>query len=306
MSRGGSRRGAERGEHAQAGPDGWSVAGGSQPRPPTKAGDLSNFGKISKTASMTFGPSSVFNLNKKEGKREPTISRTANMFSMLSQNPELASEVQAPKSSRPPSRKPSMDLGPGGAPDMQAAVPARKKLVLQPRTLPRPDEKTDETPVASVAGSDDEGGDGSTQAEGPTMPEAHALRLISEDIKELMSVRNVDEAEDYFIKLPGEHRHLLVDKLLMHALEAKEHDVDLVAKVFSRAASKDLCSPAAFEKGFAPAAEMIDDIAIDAPKAFGFFVKLIQGAGLDKDEERRTRLASKSMDSDRMLQLLTS
>jgi len=307
MSRGGSRRGAERSD-SQIGPDGWAVAGGSsQPRPPPKAGDLSNFGKISKTASasMTFGPSSVFT-NKEKGKRDSTISRGGNMFSMLSQNPELANEIQVPssKSSRPPSRKPSIDLGSGGAPDILATPSVRRKLILQPRTVPKPDD----TPAASAAGSEDEGADGASQGapEGSSISEEQALKQIDEDIKELMSIRNVDEAEEYFIKLPVEHRHRLVDKLVMQALEAKESFVELVAKVFDRASSKNLCSPATFEEGFMPAAEMIDDIAIDAPKAFNFFVKLLQGARLDKDEERRERLASKSLDSDKMLQLLTS
>lgn len=306
MSRGGSRRGGDRGE-AQVGPDGWAVAGGSQPRPPAKAGDLSQFGKISKTGSgpINFGPSGVF-ANKEKGKRESSsLSRGGNMFSMLSQNPELASEVLPPatKGSRPPSRKPSVDLGAGGIPE-PTAPPTRRKLVLQPRTVP----KAEETPAASVAGSEDEGGDSapSVAPASSSMTEEQALKLIDEDIKELMSIRNVDEAEEYFAKLPVEHRHRLVDKLVMHGLEAKEDTVNLIASVFTRCVAKNLCSAATFEEGFTPAAEIIDDIAIDAPKAFAFFVKLMQGAALDKDEERRTRLAGKSIDSDKMLQMLTS
>ena len=93
MSRGGSRRGGDRNDFSnsqQVGPDGWAVAGSGSglPRPPPKAGDLSNFGKISKTQPMTFEPSSVFAGKKGvfENKRK-TISRTnssSNMFSMLS------------------------------------------------------------------------------------------------------------------------------------------------------------------------------------------------------------------------------
>ncbi|KAF8161290.1 armadillo-type protein [Crassisporium funariophilum] len=87
MSRGGSRRGGERGgDFAQVGPNGWAFAGSGSgaPRPPPKAGDLSNFGKISK---VTFGPSCVFAGKKGgvEGKRE-SVSGTnskSNMFSML-------------------------------------------------------------------------------------------------------------------------------------------------------------------------------------------------------------------------------
>ena len=79
MSRGGSRRGMDRGEHSQVGPDGWAVAGSSAPRPQSKAGDLSNFGNISKTtsSSMAFKPGSVFaSGNKSDKKRDSTISRT--------------------------------------------------------------------------------------------------------------------------------------------------------------------------------------------------------------------------------------
>lgn len=82
MSRGGSRRGVDRGDPTQIGPDGWAVASGPS-RPANKAGDLSNFGKISKGGAMTFGPTSVF--NKKDGKHDSSsFSRTnSNSFLML-------------------------------------------------------------------------------------------------------------------------------------------------------------------------------------------------------------------------------
>ena len=87
MSRGGSRRGGERGDHPQVGPDGWAVAGGPASRPATKAGDLSKFGKIDKSAPMTFGPSSVFQKGDKSKSRESTIRQgSTNMFSMLTIN----------------------------------------------------------------------------------------------------------------------------------------------------------------------------------------------------------------------------
>lgn len=257
--------------------DGWAVTNVSQPHPAGIPRDLSNFGKISKTASMTFGSITV--CKDKEGKRDSTLPHGI-MLSMLSQNPELANDVHPTpaNSSRPPGRKTSVDLGPGGARVVAAAPPVRRELVFQPETLKG----------------------------ARAMSEEQALKQIDEDVKELMSVRNVDEAEEYFVKLPVGHRHRLVDKLVMHSLEAKEDVVELVASVFARAVDQNLCSAAIFEDGFTPAAEMIDDIAIDTPKAFGFLVKLLQAAGLDKEEERHTRLASKSIDSDKMLQLLTS
>ena len=94
MFRGGSRRGGDRSEFnnaQQVGPDGWAVAGSGSgppgPRPLPKAGDLSNFGKISKTQPMTFGPGSVFAGKKNAESKRESISRTnssSNMFSMLS------------------------------------------------------------------------------------------------------------------------------------------------------------------------------------------------------------------------------
>ena len=78
-----------------------------------------------------------------------------------------------------------------------------------------------------------------------------------------------------------------------------------MADLFDRAYSRNLCSPASFEEGFAQTAEILDDIVIDAPKALDLFAIMLKGAHLHEDEERRTRLASKSMDSDKLVDLLT-
>lgn len=108
MSRGGSRRGGDRNEYPQVGPDGWAVAGGNSgpPRPPPKAGDLSNFGKISKgSGPMTFGPSSVFAGKKDAENKRESISRTSsssNMFSMLSSQANEAADA-TPKGNAHPS-----------------------------------------------------------------------------------------------------------------------------------------------------------------------------------------------------------
>ncbi|TBU40170.1 hypothetical protein BD309DRAFT_1003254 [Dichomitus squalens] len=302
MSRGGSRRGGDRGEHAQIGPDGWAVAGGPAARPPPKAGDLSKFGKIDKSAPMTFGPSSVFQKGDKSKSRESTIRQgSTNMFSMLSGNPEIAAEVTSAKSSRPPSRKSSIDLGSGGAPE--GAAPQRRKLQLLPRSVPL-ENKSESTPAASTANSEDEGEEESSGA--PSMSESEAKTRIEEDSKEFFSIRDLEEAEVYFTKLPSEHRHLLVDKLVTKAIESKEADAQLVASLFDRAHSRNLCSPTSFEEGFLPTAEILDDIVIDAPKALDLFAIMVKGTHLHEDEERRTRLADKSMDKDKLLELLTA
>jgi translation initiation factor 4G len=297
MSRGGSRRGGDRGggPAGEQQADGWSVAGGSTPRPPPKAGDLSNFGKINKSGPVVMGPSSVWAGKKDAAKRDSTLTRvnsSSNMFMMLGRDGEAMPETGS-KPSRPSSRRTSVDLGSSGA-----IEPQRKKLQLLPRS--KPVEEENKVNGGSADRSEDEGDDETPQA----LSEDEASKKIAEDIKEFFSIRNIDESEEYFAKLPPEHHHQLVDKMVSRAIESKEADGKLVADALARAAEKNLCSISAFEEGFLPVAELLDDIAIDAPKAFHLMVTMMKGAGLDKDEERRTRIAQKSMDSDKLLELL--
>ena len=300
MSRTGSRRGGDRGDFQHVGPDGWTVAGtAGPPRQPPKAGDLSNFGKISKTMPMSFAPGGVF-AGKKDKPREVPLSRTAssqNMFSMLSQSSEIAADPAAPKSSRPPSRKASVDFGQAAPAD---APLQRKRLNLLPRSVPM--ERSESAPAASEASSDDE------QAEvagASSMSEADAKKKIDEDLKEFFTIRSIEEAESYFSSLPSEHRFRLVDKLVLSAVERKQEDAELVAALFVHARKRDLCSPASFEEGFTELASLLDDLVYDAPKAFELTAIMMKGAGLDADEERRARLVSKSADSERLVALLT-
>ena len=155
------------------------------------------------------------------------------------------------------------------------------------------------TPAAAAL--DDAGAESAT---GGHMSEVEAKTRIEEDTKEFFSIRDVDEAEVYFTKLPSEHRDLLVEKLVSKAIESKEADAQLVADLFHRAVSRNLCSPASFAEGFMPTAEMLDDIVRDAPQAFRLFAMMMKGAHLHKDERRRRRLASKSREGDRLLALL--
>jgi len=294
MSRGGSRRGGDRGggPAGEQQADGWSVAGGSTPRPPPKAGDLSNFGKINKSGPVVMGPSSVWAGKKDGAKRDSTLTRvnsSSNMFMMLGRDAEAMPETGS-KPSRPSSRRTSVDLG--------TPEPQRRKLQLLPRS--KPVEEENKINGGSADHSEDEGGDDVP----PAMSEAEADKKIAEDIKELFSVVSIDESEHYFTNLPSEHHHRLVDKMVSKAIESKEADGRLVADAFARAVEKSLCSISAFEEGFLPVAELLDDIAIDAPKAFQIMAIMMKGAGLDKDGERRTKIAQKSMDSDKLIELL--
>ncbi|KAJ6593442.1 hypothetical protein B0H19DRAFT_976189 [Mycena capillaripes] len=284
MSRGGSRRGADRGDFP--GPDGWTnvASSGNTPRPPPKAGDLSNFGKIgsnSKGLPMTFGPSSVFS-GKKDNKRESLsrASSSSNMFSMLSQ----AADPAADTSSK------------GAAPEAPAQ---RRRLILQPRTKPA-EEQGSATAEATPAGSDNSD---SEEEAAPEMSEEEADKKIGEDSKEFFAVRNLDEAEVYFSALPAVHHRRLIEKLVGTAVEAKEANAQLVADFLARAVSKELCSVDALEEGFSPLVEILEDIAIDAPKAPNNMALMMKSASFDS--ERTARIAAKSSEPDNLLALLS-
>ena len=334
MSRGGFRRGGNRDAAEPPHPDGWSVAGSSAPaRQPPKAGDLSQFRKISKATPMTFGPGSIFTAKKGTDpkNRDPSMSRipstSSNMFSML-QNPDAVVEPAVSKGSWPPSRKPSVDLGAGApsepAPQWRrlqllprskpvgeelkvptpAASPQRRRLQLLPRSKPVGEESKVSTPAASGSGSDDEAiGEAGSPALS-ALSEAETKAKIEEDTKEFFSIRMLDEAESYFSTLPTEHRHWLVDALVTKSIEMKEPDVVLVSELFVRVRERELCSPGTFEEGFNGLAEVLDDLSVDIPKAWTYFVILLRGSGLDQDEARRGRIAEKTMDADKLNRLL--
>ena len=241
-----------------------------QPRPPPKEGDLSQLAKISKHESMT-----------------PTNSN-AHVFSMLNQNVEHIELVKA-KPSRAPSRRPGTDL------DKPEPAPPCKKIRFLPRSKPAfgessPTASEDEPETTPVV----------------QMSEADAKKRIDKDVKEFFAVRNLEEADVYFTTLTEEHRFRLVDKLIGSALESKEADARLVAEFFARPASQRECSLDVFEAGFMPMAELLDDIAIDAPKAFEYMAIMLKGAGFDTDEERLKRIVEKAVDSDKLLQLVSS
>jgi len=181
----------------------------------------------------------------------------------------------------------------------------RKRLNLLPRSKPVGDDPTkpDQTPAGSDAGSEEDEGDASSAA--LSMSTADAEKKIGEDTKEFFGIRSLVEAESYFSTLPAEHHFRLVEALLMASLESKMQDAELVGSLFERAREKGLCSVEALEDGFTPAAEILGDVAIDAPKAFDLMAIMMRGAGFDQDEERRARIAGKCMDSEKLVGLLT-
>ncbi|KZV61936.1 hypothetical protein PENSPDRAFT_658526 [Peniophora sp. CONT] len=299
----GGLRGDNRNEGPVIGPDRWAIAG-SAPRASPKAGDLSNLGKINKQRPMTFGPSGVFAKGKKDGPagsvREGSVSRTAsvsrNMFDMLSGTNTPEPPV-ATKSSRPPSRKPSVDPSQAGASD---APMQRRKLNLLPRS------KLVEQAAKPEEEGDEEGEVGEVEQVGPSMSVEEAKRKIDEDIKELFSLHSLEEAESYFTSLPAECRWQLVDKMCNKGIDSKASEAQLVTDLLARAHEKSLVDIDAFEKGLEPLAEFIDDIAIDVPKAFDIFAGWMYVTGIADDEERKTRIAEKLPEGkDKLLSMIS-
>ena len=227
---------------------------------------------------------------KDKSKRDSTIPPVATL-SILDQNLESTNEASI-------ATQVGIGITSGDAPGAPGIRPRRRKLKLLPRRKPSEEKKSEDTSATLVAKSDDDG------RNSHTMSESEAKTRIDEDSKEFFTIRDLEEAEVYFTKLPVEHRHLLVDKLVSCALEAKEADAELVATYFARAVCKSLCPPEGFEQGFAGTAEFLDDIAVDAPKAPQYFIKMLKGSALDKDEKRCAQLLSKSMDSEKLLNML--
>ncbi|KAK0494844.1 armadillo-type protein [Armillaria luteobubalina] len=118
-----------------------------------------------------------------------------------------------------------------------------------------------------------------------------ASKKIEKNIKKFSTVRNLDEAEVYFTQLPVKYHPLLVDKLVSFAVKS-EADAQLVAKLFFRASTKDLCMTADFESGFTGPIESLNDVAVAAPMAFKLMATMMKGPAFDA--EQRVRLASKT------------
>ncbi|KAG8749884.1 hypothetical protein FRC11_010937, partial [Ceratobasidium sp. 423] len=252
---GGPRKGGHRGTNVIE-PDGWNIpSGGGATLPSAPAGDPSQFGKIQKPTGIQFGPSSVFS-KKDVSKRDSSIGR--------------AGGHPPPVERTTGSRKPSVDLGPGGSP--ATASGERRKLNLLPGTKPTEAE-------ADTAGDNEEDEEEGVSA---AMTEEEAQTKVKEDVREYLGVKNIDEAITALEALPSEHRHLFVDKLINASMDGGNKVVILAEKLFSAARSRSVISPEGFERGFLPTIEMADDLSIDVPKTYQWLARMMHAAGLDK------------------------
>jgi translation initiation factor 4G len=306
MSRGGSRRGGDaRNDYNQPGADGWTTAGGgaaNAPRPPpSKVGDLTMFGKINKAGPASFGPSAAFKKTEVVKRDSGNLSRTAsssNMYAALAGGTEVSSEPPLSRGSQPPSRKPSADFTQTGIPDAAGSV--RRRLKLLPRSIPVASEGADpkdeteggDSPAIQTDSEPEEGEirdeeDGNVGEDVPAMSDEEAMRKIKEDVKELFSIRNLEDSAEYFSVLPVQYHSKLVDKIVTQVLDLKEKDAQFVAQYFTSVREKDLCSLTSFEEGFVGSIEFLEDISVDVPAAYKLVAILLKGAQLPDDALER-------------------
>lgn len=255
ISRGGSKRGQARGD----GPDGWSTVGGVAPPPrPTKAGDLSHFGKIERGTSgrpLSFGPSTMLGRKNQgkgseDGSQPPTrTSSQTNMFSLLNQS------------------------GEGEA--SHSDEPQRPKLNLAPRTKPLP--SADKEGEGAGEGEDE-------SAKVSQMSDEEAKRKINNDIKEFLEIKDVGEGVEAFNALPLSRRSQFVESIVGIAIEKKKDDVANVAALFAKLSEGGHLDEETAFKGFEPHMEFLDDAAIDIPAIYTFVADLLVSAKLSQEK----------------------
>ncbi|KAG8906786.1 hypothetical protein FRC01_007896 [Tulasnella sp. 417] len=111
--------------------------------------------------------------------------------------------------------------------------------------------------------------------------EEEAKAKAEEDAKDFFNVRDLSEGEKSFVEMPDEHKSKLVDKLADTAVESNESDVELVADLFERVASKG-CPAWVFEDGLARSVGLIDDIEVFTPGAYKSMARLLRGTKLSQ------------------------
>ena len=172
-------------------------------------------------------------------------------------------------------RRPSIDFDQLNAIADSGSV-GRKKLQLLPRSVG--------VPVAGPVDSNEDFPLEVTVEEPeplPSMSESQAKAKIEEDVRELFQIRDLTEGIAYFESLPGEYRHLLVDKLVSK-MDAREFDVTFTEKLFARVVGAGACNEETFEQGFAPTMESLEDISVDVPTAYAVMARLLLAAKLSR------------------------
>ncbi|EGF99712.1 Hypothetical protein MELLADRAFT_94139 [Melampsora larici-populina 98AG31] len=280
LSRGGSRGGRSRDQFGNTtSADGWSSVGNVAPPPrPSKAGDLTHFGKLRDTSSsgrMTFGPSSVF-ANKGKGKdgkasteRDPTVAVALNPFALLGAD----------------TGESSTNTGSGLVKKQsvsEMAPTSRPRLNLAPRTLPLPGKsEEEETSTTTSKGKTTEE---ESKEEEEDIDDSTAKRLVKTRIDEFFNVKSIEEGVASFEGLPTKRYFELIRGLIEKSMEMKLVQVKLTCDLFKRLIELKGVKKSVFEKAFEPVIEFLDDTVVDAPSAYEFAGRLLSSIGFEESE----------------------
>lgn len=250
MERGGSRRG--QGRDGPVGPDGWQSAPVA-PRP-QKAGDLASLGKIRDTSGSPALLPGFGRQNKRAAKEEaPSIGGAANPFAALAGGDEAGTSELSPPATDAPQRTP---------------------LKLQPRTV---DAATVDKGVPASGEGEEEADEGEV-ADGE-MDEA-TKRSIDNSVKEFLNVRDIAEGKATFEALPRAHRGELAKAFIGKVVDGKQLDVKSVTELFKAVAEDNVIPSPFFRDAFTATVTDLEDIAMDAPRAFETIGQLMVAARL--------------------------
>ncbi|KZT30904.1 kinase-like protein [Neolentinus lepideus HHB14362 ss-1] len=108
---------------------------------------------------------------------------------------------------------------------------------------------------------------------------------IAEHSAEFFKSRDIDHAESILSKVPVEHRSRLVSALAFKVIYEEDSDIQLVAELFSRVASNNICSDATFFGALVSPSRYLQDFYRREAEAEAWERMLImmQSAGLVKD-----------------------
>ncbi|KOS14351.1 tif4631-mrna cap-binding protein [Malassezia pachydermatis] len=253
MSRGGSRRGQQRhhtssnnASHGNEAPshDGWSTVGNA-PAQRGRSGDLSGFGKgLDRQGGSKLG-----------GGPQSVFSRKNQKGDEGSPTPRSGSSNMF-----------NLLTGDGSSSEEHG----RKKLQLQPRTKPLDDEAA---PAAAPA---------SEEASGSSP--ADLERKISNDVKEFLAIRDLNEGVQSIEALPADHRAKFVDALVAAVLDKKQDSVDDAGRLLAALVEKGVLDEAALVDGFKPQVTILDDTSMDAPSAYSFMAQLLVASTLSREK----------------------
>lgn len=126
---------------------------------------------------------------------------------------------------------------------------------------------------------------------------------IDQTVHDFIGAQNLNRGAWYIETCPQKYRFLLVEKLILFAIESTAADAQLVCDLFSLPNMDELCPPDCLEMAFTLVAEGIDDLALDSPEAFKRIVIMIKRVHLDRDVERLARIVMKSRQRERFVTL---